>query len=203
MYIAVFAFSVVSLALFLLSTILIYNKQNSEYVFDIRNHFTYELWLKKDTHNSYLGVLLFLSVASFTVNSVLFTINHFGVLNLMQSVMHLVIAFSVVTIFILPLSKLKERCVFSILLTVGVTILNGVIIFQCVNMMNQLEEKLVILPIVVSTLIVVIGIFTIFNPNLFNFNMSRDKEGNLIRPKIIFLALSEWLLVLSFLFSQV
>ena len=203
MYIVFFAASLVFLFAYVFSTLLIFNKDNKGEPFSFRNHFAYELWIKRDKKEVVLNLLLLLSVGLFALTFILFAVKNFSVINLVSAIFATVIAFSVVVLFYLPLNKLRERCIFSILFAVFTTMLNGLIIFNSVNMMNQLEEKLILIPIVVSAIIVIIGIFTIFNPHLFNFDMQRNEDGTLQRPKYITLAFFEWLIIFSFLFSQI
>ena len=203
MHIISFSASIIFLVAYLFSTILLFNKDNSDAKFDFRNHFAYELFIKKDRNNFVLNLLLLLSALLFTLNFILFAVSYFNVINLVSAIFSVIISFSLMVLFYLPLNKLRERCIFSIIFAVAITMLNALLVFQSVNMIKQLEEKLVLIPIVVNALILIIGIFTIFNPQLFNFDMKRNEDGTLERPKYITLAFFEWLLILSFLFSQI
>ena len=203
MHISLFIISIIFFVVFYVTARLVYQKKNAPEKYDIRNHFAYELWIKKDSFNAFIDVFLFLSVISFAVNFSLYAIYNFSIFSVISAVVALLVSFSVVVLFYLPLSKLKERCIFSIIFFVSVTILNALMIYHSFTLLRQYGNNLIYISVVFSALIDILGIIIIFNPKIFDFSMSRDQEGLLVRPKIISLAFFEWLLVFFIFFSQI
>ncbi len=202
MYLPSFAVSIFLLIAFYFTASFVYNKENPDERYDIRNHFTFELWIKKGHKNVFLDFLILASATLFSANYIVFAIYNFSVLNTVNAFLALLVAFSIITIFYLPLSKLKERCIFSIVMMTAVTILNAMQIYEAFVLLKQYENNLLYIPIVVSALIVIIGIITIFYPKLFDFGMNKNEEGAIVRPSFFPLAFFEWLLVFTHLLSQ-
>ena len=130
MHIALLALSVLFLVAFYVAGTFVFNKNNPDDTYDIRNHFSFELWIKKGHQGVFIDVFMLLSATIFAANYILFSIKNFSVLNIFNAVLALLIAFSVISITYLPLSKLKERCILSIILITGTTILNALEIYE-------------------------------------------------------------------------
>lgn len=201
MYISLFILSIIFFVVYFLFAITLFNKNNKE-KYDIRNHFPFELWIKKGEDNIFVNLILWISLTLFAVNYILFAIFDFSILSVISAAIVLYICFSIGVLFYLPLSKLKERSAFSISLITMTTIINAMIIWRCFTLIRQYEKYLAYLPLVISSLIVIIGIIIIFNPKLFNFEMKKDENGVMSRPKYFHLAFSEWILIFISFFSQ-
>ena len=201
MYISLFILSIIFFIVYFLFAITLFNKNNKE-KYDIRNHFPFELWIKKGEDNVFINLILWISLTLFAVNYILFAVFDFSILSVISAAIVLYICFSIGVLFYLPLSKLKERSAFSISLITMTTIINAMIIWRCFTLIRQYENYLAYLPLVISSLIVVIGIIIIFNPKLFNFEMKKDESGVMSRPKYFHLAFSEWILIFISFFSQ-
>ena len=202
MHIALLALSVLFLIAFYVAGTFVFNKNNPDDTYDIRNHFSFELWIKKGHQGVFIDVFMLLSATIFAANYILFSIKNFSVLNIFNAVLALLIAFSVISITYLPLSKLKERCILSIILITGTTILNALEIYESFTLIRQYENNLLYIPLVISAVIVIIGIIAIFYPKLFDFGMEKNEEGVMKRPSFFPLAFFEWLLIFTCLLSQ-
>ena len=202
MHIALLALSVLFLITFYVAGTFVFNKNNPDDTYDIRNHFSFELWIKKGHQGVFIDVFMLLSATIFAANYILFSIKNFSVLNIFNAVLTLLIAFSVISITYLPLSKLKERCILSIILITGTTILNALEIYESFTLIRQYENNLLYIPLVISAVIVIIGIIAIFYPKLFDFGMEKNEEGVMKRPSFFPLAFFEWLLIFTYLLSQ-
>ena len=201
MYIAIFVASILSLLIYILFTISLFNKGNDNYNF--ANHFSFELFIKKGHRHVYLNIFLFLSSALFFTSFLLNSILYFSPIRISLAIFALCISLTLVAIFYLPLSKLKERCICSIMFFVANIGLNGLIIYQEIRNIKLYENNLYIIPLIISILILLVALFSVFNPRLFNFTASRNEEGVQIRPKYFQLALGEWLMIFTFLFAQI
>ena len=195
MYLSLFIISALFLVTFYIAGAFVYNKNNTLEKYDIRNHFCFELWVRKGHQGVFIDVFILISAIIFFANYALFSIFSFSVLNVVNAFLALLIAFSVITICYLPLSKLKERCIFSIILITTSTVLNAMQIYESFTILRQYENDLIFIPIVVSSLIVIAGIIAMFYPRLFDFGMNKDQEGAIIRPKFFPLAFFEWLMI--------
>lgn len=202
MYIPLFATSVLFLVIFYFSAVFVYNKENPNERYDIRNHFAFELWIKKGHQNVFIDLFILISAVAFSINYIIYSIFNFSVFNVVNAFFSLLISFSLIVIFYLPLSKLKERCIFSIVLMTVVTILNAMQIYESFILRRQYENNLIYIPLIISAIIVIIGIITIFYPKLFDFGMNKNEDGSFSRPKFFPLAFFEWLIIFTFLLSQ-
>lgn len=202
MYLPLFAISILFLIAFYIGATFVYNKNNPNDRYDIRNHFTFELWVRKGHPNAFLDVFILISTLAFAVNYILLSIFNFSVLSVANAILALLTSFSVITIFYLPLSKLKERCIFSIVMMTSISLLNAMQIYESFILIKQFENNLVYIPIVLSAVVVIIGVITIFYPGLFDFGMNKNDDGVISRPSFFPLAFFEWLLIFTYLFSE-
>ena len=193
--------SFIFLIAYVLITTFIYNQDNVDN-FSYFNHFPYEIYIKRGYKNALLNILLFLVGLSFATNYILHAIFNFSVMEIFIAFVSVVVAFSFIAIFYLPLSKLKERCLCSILFFVSNIGLNALITINDIRIIKIYENNLGYISLVISLLILIICILFIFNPKLFDFCLEK-KDEQTVRPKIFYLAFGEWMLIYIFLFSQI
>ena len=167
------------------------------------NHFPYELYNGKYYKYFYLNIFLLLTALLFTGNFVLKSITDFSPIQVVLAVLSLFASFTLLVLFYLPLTKLRERCICSIGFFISNSGINGLIIYQEVRNIRINESYLYLLPLIISLLILIVCIFSIFNPKIFDFKTIRNKDGVQVRPFVFHLALCEWLLIFTFLFSQI
>lgn len=198
MDIALFTGGYILLAIYILISIILYNKLEST-KYDLRNHFAYELWFSHK-RNGYIFLLpvIIIFLLSVPFSFIHFTINNFNVMNVVTSVSVLIASFSFGVLFIVDLSHLKLRCYFSIIAFVSTLLAASLNIYQEVVLLMPNENYILILPIIINGLIAVFSVFSVFSPRLFDFRYDRDEEGYLERKKIIPLAFYEWILVIMF-----
>lgn len=180
---------------------MIYNSYGEKYTFN--NHFPFELWIKNGHKHFYLNALLFLSALFFAGNFIIDAIINFAVIKVTIAILALLVSFSLLAIFYLPLTKFKERCFCSIAFFIANAGVNGLILYYEVKEIRIFENYLAFIPLAISLIILIICIYDIFNPKIFDFSTTKDESGEQIRPKIFHLALGEWLLIFTFLFSQI
>ena len=67
---------------------------------------------------------------------------------------------------------------------------------------NQLDKTLSIISMIISGLLALSSVILILNPKLsFKIYYDKDNDGNARRPKIIHLALTEWLAIFTYFAS--
>lgn len=199
--ISFFIASLISLVIYIVFTSIVY-VDNYQENYNFANHFAFELYIKKGHRFIYLNIFLYLVAALYTGNFIVYAIKDFSAINAIIAILALLTSFSFIAIFYLPLTKLKEKCFCSIGYFVSIAGTNGLIIYQEIRNIRIYENNLYFIPLAFSILVLLFSLFAIFNPKIFDFNAPRNQEGVQVRPKIFHLALAEWLLIFTFLFSQ-
>ena len=203
MIIALAAISVFFLGVFLAFSFPMYFKREREN-YDLRNHFCFEILPHKTEPNFILFLIApAIYLLSVVANFVLFAISDFGVMNVVIAFVSLLIAFSIGVLFFLPLSKLRERSIFSIILIVLGAVINALLIYEETFYIKAYQDNLIYLPIVINGLMLLFTIIAIFSPRLFDFGVDKDEDGVTHRKKLYPLALYEWIIILSFPLTQV
>ena len=203
MSVALASASVFFLGVFLAFSFPLYFKREREN-YDLKNHFCFEL-LPEKSDNTYLISIIppLIYLLCVVANFVYFSITDFGVMNVVIAFMSLLIAFSIAVLFYLPLSKLKERSLFSIILIVLVAVINALLIYEETFYIKAYQDNLIYLPIVINGLLLLLSIVVIFSPHLFDLGVDKDESGVSKRKKFYPLAFYEWLLILSLPLTQV
>ena len=202
MYIALAISSIFLFVTYLVSSIILYNKKEGQ-KFNLKNYFAYELWNDKNHQGFALNILLLLALGLYFANYVTLTINVYSVANLLRAIICLIATFSIGVIHVLPLNKLREHLifdVFSIALVAGLSISN---LISELELFNIERNYLFLLPIIIDTLVLITCVIALFYPRLFNLNMDRDENNNLMRPNFIPLALFEWLITFGLFLLQI
>ena len=203
MSIALAAVSIFFLSVFLAFSLPMYFKREKEH-YDFRNHFCFEILPDKHDPNFMISIIApAVFLLSFVANFIYFAISDFGVMNVVIAFIGLLLAFSIGVLFILPLSKLKERSIFSIMLIVLVAVINALLIYEETFYIKAYQDNLIYLPIAFNGLILLLAIVVIFSPRLFDLGVDKDENGGSKRKKIYPLAFYEWLLILSLPLTQI
>lgn len=203
MVIALTAISIFFLGVFLAFSFPLYFKREREN-YDLRNHFCFEILPHKSEPNFILFLIApAIYLLSIVANFILFAITDFGVMNVVIAFVSLLMAFSVGVLFFLPLSKLKERSIFSIILIVLTAVINALLIYEETFYIKAYQDSLIYLPIVINGLILLFALVAVFSPRLFDFSVDKDESGVTRRKKIYPLALFEWIIILSFPLTQI
>lgn len=202
MYIAFACASIVFFIAYLISSIFIY-KKNTGNNFKLSNSFGYELFLSIKKEMFWVNILLLISVLFIFASNVCYLSYSYSTNRLLSCLVLFAGLASCVASSIIPLSKLKEHFICSIL-SFGTLALFGVLLLFLDIRYFQIEhEKLFIISIVFDCIVSLTGIVSMFNPKVTSLNMDTDNEGKLIRPRYIPLALFEWLTLIAFFLSQI
>ena len=202
MELAFFASSILLFIVFIAISFINYKKKENE-VYLVRNHFPYELFKKNNDLNVLVNVIMMLSFLLTGANFILFAVNFYDVSTLLSALMAVAVCLSFIMLFIIPLSKFREHCSLMIMVMTFSAILNGFLIYKEVRLLKIIDDYLLLLPIIINSISGAFALIAIFHPGLFKFNMERDAEGNMIRPKFFLLAFSEWVLMGAMLLSQI
>ena len=203
MSVALAAISVFFLGVFLAFSFPMYLKREKEN-YDLRNHFCFEILPIKQDPNFVLFIIApTIYLLSVVANFIYFAITDFGVMNVVIAFVSLCIAFSIGVLFFLPLSKLKERSLFSIALLVLSAVINALLIYEETFYIKAYQDNLIYLPIIVNGVLLLFTVIAIFSPRLFDFSVDKDENGVSKRKKIYPLAFYEWIIILSFPLTQI
>ena len=178
------------------------NKRKEKKNIDIRNTFPFEKIPFLKTDNFFINILYFLSLLSIVAGIILFMTYHLGVVTIFIGVISIILLFFVVVIPFVNINKLKEHLYLDIGMVVTHFALSGFLTYLSYSIckLTDYHNVTAIASLVVSGLIFLFSLCFVANPRLFDLRM-QVKEEDVERPKIIPLAFSEWLLMLSpFLF---
>lgn len=203
MSIALLVGSLFFLAAFVIFSTFAYQKRERE-KYNFSNHFCFEI-LPDKSHPTFIPHVAFgfIFLACYVANFIYFSITSFGAMNVAIAFVSLITAFSIGVIFYLPLTKLKERCIFSIVLIVLNALINALLIYQETFFIKAYENNLIYLAIVVNAILLVLSVIAIFLPNLFDFSTDKTEDGINIQKKVYPLALVEWILIFAVPLSQI
>lgn len=202
MNIALFASSVAIFLIYVGSAMFLYHKRELETP-TLSNHFPYELWVKKDQPQSYINLLLLISLALAATNFVLFAIYNYDIPNLVASFIAVFALFSIGSLFVLPLSKLREHASMSIFaITIG-AIINIFLIYKEVRVWLINPDLLLLIPIIINSVAALFLVIFMFSPSLFRFNLDNNGDGTYSRPARFPLAIAEWASIGAILLSQI
>ena len=187
----------VTLGSYFFSINIIYKKINKKNI-DIRNTFPFEVVPQKKTDNFFINSLYLIYLLVLLASTIVFAFKFTSVLTVVIAV-----ATFFITLFlsILPFTSfvsLKKH----LYLNVGVVILfflvNGLLTYLSYSIckLTDYHNATAIVSLVVSALIFLFSLCFVANPRLFDLKM-QVKEEDVSRPKVIPLALSEWLLMFS------
>lgn len=203
MSIALAAFSVVCLVLFLAFAVPAYKKREKE-SFSITNHFCFEILpLKENPTFIPLLIPISLYLLSFVGNFIYFAITDYGPMNVIIAFISVLIAFSIGVLFFLPLSKLRERCFFSIIFIVLVAVINALLAYEATIYRNMYLNNLAYVAFGLNGFILLFSLVVIFLPKLFDFSLKKNEDGTTERKGFYLLAFYEWLLIMIVPLTQV
>ena len=203
MSIALATSSILFLVLFLVFALPAYQKREKE-KFNLRNHFCFEILPPKDDKNFVLFIIpLAISLLSFAGNFIFFAVENFGAMNAVIAFISVLIAFSIGVLFFLPLSKLKERCFFSIVLIVLVAVINALLAYEETFIRTAYQNNLIYIAFAVNGVILLFTLVIIFSPRLFDFSLKKNEDGTTERKNVYFLSLYEWMLIMIVPLTQI
>ena len=202
MVLALFVTSSIFLVSYLFVSLYLYKKDNAV-PFNMRNHFPFEIYSPKHRVNGIVNIVLFLAFAMFFTNFISLLFYDLSLTNVLMVVLAFLISACSIILFYLPVAREKVHFTVSLLLAISSVMINALFIFIELRMVRLYEEKLFIIPIVISGLLILTYLFFIVHPRLFNLEMKRDENGNQIRPKYFIMSLFEWVLIISIFISQI
>ena len=192
------ALSVFSLVSYFFALNTLYNKENKKLI-RVMNVFPFEVVPPLKGERNSINILLFVSLGSVFISFVLFTVRFFGVIPLVVSIFSLLLLFCLGAICFINLSYLKEHLYLSIGVLVSDLTIAALLTILSFKILQVYDYKSIpaIFSLVISGILLIKSLFFVFNPKIFNLNLSRDKDDNLIRPNFIPLAALEWTTLLS------
>ena len=160
----------------------------------IANTFLYEITPKFSESTSFVNYVLLFGIAVTIFPFIYYLIYNFNNYSLGMAIAAILLAFCLCCIPFIGLNKLREHlyldvgAIVLLAALIGVESLYMVSLYRLYRGIYQLIAMIVALVLFASVLVLII------NPKLFDLKNEMDEEGNPKRKRIIFLALSEWLL---------
>ena len=198
---------------YVLSKVYYYKKHQIKYRF--QQMFPYEFNYPNVFKDNVFGNLLFLFALGFIVgfyfvfyNAEFFPKTATGLTTIIASI---VLSMLFLCLLLMPLNYLRTHAIISIFSTtisVAIPVINLLLAYQVLQLYKSTSQPiyLPIISMVVSGIMAILMIVLIFNPKAtYKIYMDKtlDTEGNevFIRPKIIYLALTEWWSIFTFFIS--
>ena len=197
MVIALLSTSILLLITFLSISLYLYKKANQEN-YNLSNHFPFEIYNRLNPVNSFTNAVLLMAFICFTANFVLYAVNDLSFNTIMMCLLALAITTLSMLLLYIPIGRFRCHVMLVISLAICSVMINVFLLFSEVRALKIYEQNLYIFPIVVQSLLVVTYLFFIFHPSLFNLKMNGEE-----RPKTIFLALLEWVVIITIFLSQI
>lgn len=192
---ATFSLSILMMISFFISTLII-NKKNNKNI-DIRNVFPFEARLTNQYKS--INVFLFISFISTLGGAILFASKYLDVLPIILVVAVLLLLFSTAAIFYIDLRHLKEHLYISLAIVALYFLAVGFLTYLSHSICKLFDYQNItgIISLVISALLLLLALFFIINPKIFDLKMNVDEKGNESRPKYFHLAFTEWVISLS------
>ena len=129
-----------------------------------------------------------------TSNAIFVSLHH-GVIVIFILVISVLLAFCLIAAPLLSLKTLKEHLYIDVAMMVLFFALNGFLTYFSYSICKLYDYKNVtaIIAMVVSAILLLFSLLFVFNPRIFDLRMNEDNT----RPKVIPLALSEWLIIFT------
>ena len=160
----------------------------------IANTFLFEITPKFSEKTSFVNYVLLFGVAVSLFPFIYYLTENVQTYSVTIMIIAVLLIFSLACIPFIGLDKLREHLmldVFALVLLIGLSAMEAFYSFQLYRLYldeYQLASAIVSLVLLVFVLVLII------NPKLFDLNNEMDESGNPRRKKIIYLALTEWLL---------
>lgn len=192
--------SIFSLGAFFFAINSLYKKNIGKNI-NIRNSFPFESVPYIKTQNFFIDILYFLALLSMSASFFLFMSFYQGVITIIAAALSFLFVVSLAVIPFVDFShNIKSHLYIDLALIILNFALSGFTLYLCYSICKLYDYQNIaaIISIVVAGLIFLFSICFVVNPRLFDLKMESDGNGDIKRPVTIPLALSEWLLMLTF-----
>ena len=169
-------------------------KVSNKKVARIANTFLYEITPKFYEKTSFINyVLLFGIIVSLFpfIYYIVYTLNAYSV---SMTIIAIILMFALATIPFLGLDKLREHLFLDIVALVLLIALFGLEAFYGFQTYRLYINYYALAAMIVALLLFAFVLLMTINPKLFDLKNDIDEQGNSHRKKIIYLALTEWML---------
>ncbi len=196
--IALFAVAIFSIVSYFFSINLLYKRRSNKSI-NYKNEFPFESVPYFKTTGSNLNLLLFLSLTATLAGFALFTVNYFGVIPLLMTIVFTLMGFFIGALPFVSLAKIKEHLYMVVGAIVSDFLISALITYlsYSVSKMYDYQKISPIIAIVISAILLIKSIFFILNPKLFNLRYVKNEKDELVRPKFVPLAFYEWSVLVS------
>ena len=193
--IGLIALSLFTLVSYFFAINIIYKKYNKESL-NIRNTFMFEVCPQFKTDNFFIDILLFISLASTLGGVIVFASSYLTVMPIVIAILSLIFLFCNAMIPFINIKFLKEHLYLNLGSIVCYFAISGLLTYLSYGICKLYDYQNVtaIIALVISALLLLGAFFFIFNPRIFDLKMD-SKDGEVVRPKLIHLAFSEWLIL--------
>ena len=193
--IGLFGLSVLTLFAYFYMLIFFYKKLGRDKI-KFSNTFPYEVVPQIGTEYFYINTLLFLSLLSSSAIEILFMVDHVEIMAIVFCAAGVILNIILAIIPFINIKILKEHLYADLGMVVLFFAITGFLTFYCMNWNRAYGYQNVglIIALVISALLLLLALYFIFNPRLFDLKMKVSEEKS-ERPGIIHLAFTEWLIL--------
>ena len=160
----------------------------------IANTFLFEITPRFSEKTSFVNYVLLFGVAVSLFPFIYYLTYNIQTYSVTIMIIAVLLIFSLACIPFIGLDKLREHLmldVFALVLLIG---LSGMEAFYSFQLYRLYLDEYQLASAIVALFLLVLVLVLIINPRLFDLNNEMDENGNPRRKKVIYLALTEWLL---------
>ena len=195
---SIFALAIICSFGFVIGVNALYKSKNKRGI-NFKNEFPFETVPYFKGEYAYLNISLLISLLASISGFILFMLKDIGVISVILSIISVIYSFTIICLPFIPLNRLKEH----LYLSLGSIISDFTIslfLTYLSYVLSRRTEYLKVAPIIaiaISGLLVIKSLFFILSPKLFNLKYERNEKDELVRPKVVKLAMYEWILIAS------
>ena len=169
-------------------------KAKNKKVARIANTFLYEITPKFYEKTSFINYILIFGVLVLLFPFIYLLIERVNTYSVTLFIIETILIFCLICIPFIGLDKLREHLFLDLGAIVASLALTGMESFYTFQLYRLYRDNYQLAAMIVSLVLFVFVLALIINPKLFDLKNDMDEQGNPSRKKIIYLALSEWLL---------
>ena len=160
----------------------------------IANTFLYEITPRFYEKTSFINYVILFAVIILLFPFIYLLVDRINTYSVTLFILAAILVFALACIPFIGLDKLREHLFLDLGAIVSLLALTGFESFYTFQLYRLYRDNYQLAAMIVSLVLFVFVLAMIINPKLFDLKNDMDENGNPTRKKIIFLALSEWLL---------
>ena len=170
-------------------------KHQEKKIAKIANTFLYEITPKFNEKYAYLNYILIFGVVITAIPYIYYGFHYqINTFSVSMMVLSMILVLALCFIPFIGFNTLKEHLYLDIAVLVVLLAITGTVSYYCFYLYRLYGSGYQLAGMIIGIVLFAFTLLMTVNPKLFDLTNDMDEEGNPHRKKIIFLALSEWIL---------